>query len=103
MVDQKVAESASQAAAHHIGELIASAVSGGKKDATVYAEVYKCILNATALDPEAVRARVVAYVEKHYPEKDVLSVTGNIMKESTNPNMGQKVFVKLITALFPTE
>jgi hypothetical protein len=107
MVNQKVAEIASQAAASHMTEVIKSAQNiNSEETSTVYAVTFVTLMVSCNIPVPEFHKRVRDYVDKVYEDLDEQSrrgVVGNIIKESTNPNMGQKVFKKLIRAVFPAE
>lgn len=101
MVRQKVASIASQAAETHINELVQAIQTGAPVGvSTVYFETFEKLKDACAITPDIFRQRVFDYAQANYKESDVNGVVGNIMKESSNPNMGHKVFCKLVKAVF---
>lgn len=101
MVNQKVVELASQAAAAHMSELMSN-IHQAEPEPTVYAYVFNNTLKACGISEVALRERVLAFAKDQFGDTDAAkSMTGNLMKESTNPNMGAKIFLKLTRALFP--
>lgn len=103
MVNQEIAKLASQAAATHMTEVFDSIreQDDGANGLTVYASVFHDLKQACGITDEILEQRVTAWVTVNYPDKEAKGIVGNILKESGNPNMGLKIFRKLIKATFP--
>ncbi len=102
MVNQKVVDAASQAAAANIGELMTSFQNRDGNEPTVYYQVFHNTLAACGISREEMQVRVDAYAEKYHAGV-ARAASGNLMKEASNQNMGQKIFIKLMKALFPAQ
>lgn len=103
MVSQKVVSVVSQAAADQIGLLMAALHMPAIDDSpTIYSAMYAKILRDQQVTPEELRRRVHAYTKTIWGDSmTAKSLAGNLIKEATNPNMGQKIFLKMMRALFP--
>jgi hypothetical protein len=104
MVNQKVAEIASQAAATQMSEMIATLHSAPvEEEKSVYAKTFEILLKECNITPEVFRQRVREYVEKNASKMAIDAAFGNMMKESTRPEMNHKIFKRLVQAVFPAE
>lgn len=101
MANQKVASIASQAAESHMNHLIDTIQSSDAiVETTVYYSTFHTLLRECAITTGDFKQRIARYVDKHYRDKDPKGIVGNLIKEADNPNMGQKIFSKLVKATF---
>lgn len=103
MVDKKVAQAAAQAASCFIENLIASppAQQPGEMQATAYYVALQELIKQTDISPQEFERRIDRYAVKMADsENQVGSIRGNLLKESERKAMGQKIFLKLVEAVF---
>jgi hypothetical protein len=105
MVDKKVASTiASQAASIHMGLLMDSVHDPVVQvETSVYHAAFVTLLKGCDITPEIFEERIRAYAAKHASEHDAPSLVGNLLKESKRPEMGHKIFKRLVQAVFPAE
>lgn len=104
MIDKKIIDAASQAAAAHVSDVLTNIHANDRSEQSVYSAVIQRLIQASCLDEVAVMSRINIWARKNYPnEKDILPVIVNLMKGVSNPNLGRKVFIKLVEAIFPAE
>lgn len=101
MKNQKIANIASQAAGTHVSELVNAIQAGNKApEETAYAMAFRMLISECQISQEALEQRLTTWVGKNYEDRDPKGIVGNLVKESQNPNMGQKIFTKLVSAVF---
>lgn len=104
MVNQKVAEIASQAAATRMSEMmqeIQTGSMGSFPEKSVYAKAFEELLVACEITPEIFEERIRAFAATQTAPHNVPAVIGNLLKESKRPEMGHKIFKRMIQAVFP--
>lgn len=104
-IDVNIVEIASKEASGHIGRAIFNLYStpSTAEEVSVYAAVFKELLVACAITEEEMHQRIRTYAHAAAEGNAANTIAGNLIKESRHPNMGQKVFKKLIKAVFPVE
>lgn len=104
MVNQKIVDIASQTAAEHMGKIIKNIYQeNDDEETTVYFDTFQTLLNSCNITSEILTQRVTEWVEINYQCRDPKGIVGSLIKSSTNANMGQKIFKKLVCAVFPAE